>query len=607
MRPTEIPTTKPLRAGLAASLVGIVGTLLTGVVAWDLWESERARHAAYSERLADNAAANVVRETDLALALQTAVAAKMTTDPSTRAGVFLEFVDSTRLFEILPSVRAVAYAPLVRAGALADFARTIEADASRAQNGYPPFRVWPEGARERYAPATLVAPVAGNEAVFGFDALSNPERRAAIEAAIREWRPKASAPVVLTQDRETRGPGILVVRPVGTRGAPSGVIAMGITIERLLRPLELGSGARVEIDDVGDASGTREPALVFRGGAPSAQAAVERTIDVAGRKWRLRVSPPTGPQVENVALTTLVGLLLSGLGVLAAWRALATRADLEATVQARTRDLREAGAALAAANAELRDQARDLARANATKAEFLGRLGHELRTPLNAIIGFAEMLRMGLVGPLSHKQTAYLNDIHGAGDHLLALVNRLLELVKLERSEVALERVAFDPRAEVVSVIAMLQIAAGAKHVEIRFEDTTPPEPERFAVLGDRLAFRQITANLLENAIKFSHDGAAVRLALAREGDDVILEVDDKGVGIPADQLALVFEPFHQAEIGDARRFGGAGLGLSIVRGLAERMGGRVEVTSEVGRGSRFRVRLPALDTVGAAAPAKVA
>lgn len=205
------------------------------------------------------------------------------------------------------------------------------------------------------------------------------------------------------------------------------------------------------------------------------------------------------------------------------------------------------------------------------------------------------------------RENGSVADIHGAGTHLLAVVNRLLDIVKLERNEVPLDSVPFNPLAELATVIAMVQVVAQERRVAIEFDDRAPSAPEDYEILGDPLAFRQIASNLLENAIKFSHAGSVVRLALSRLDDSVVLEVDDSGVGIPADQLALVFEPFHQVEIGDARRFGGAGLGLSIVRGLAERMGGSVVVASELGQGSRFRVRLPASKVSGRRKADKVA
>lgn len=567
-----------------AVLTALAGLVASGLLALDLRREADARHRAGVDALADRVAGRVAREIDLALALHGAVAAKVAASPDLGPAEYRAFVSTLRMTELLPSVRAMAYAPLVPAENLPRLSEALNRDPRRAELGYPPFAPWPEGARESYAPLVLVEPHEGNARVFSFDLMSNPERRNAVARAIAAGTPQSSAPVVLTQDAERGSPGVLVVRAVKDGGRAIGIVAMGVTIERLLDPLILGEGipgAFVTIDDIGTPMAAAAAAGVFRAGGSGGIGAA-RTIDVAGRVWRIRSGFPAQGGAPHAAIAGVLAAALSLVGAFALGRILDDRERLGRDAVRKTR-------ALLAANRKVRLKARELARANAVKSEFLSRLGHELRTPLNAVLGFAELMRAGVGGTLAPRQAGYAKDILDSGRHLLDLINRLLDVLKLERGSEPLERVAFDAGAEIDVVVAMLAPSAMARGIALdNLRDKEPPR-----ALGDALAFRQITANLIENAIKFTPDGGRVVVLFGPRSGKLALAVDDTGVGIPGEHLTRIFEPFHQVETGDARRFGGAGLGLAIVAGLASRMGAAVRVESEPGKGSRFVVELP--------------
>jgi PAS domain S-box-containing protein len=272
---------------------------------------------------------------------------------------------------------------------------------------------------------------------------------------------------------------------------------------------------------------------------------------------------------------------------------------LELRVRERTTALQMANEALEAA----RDQA---TAANQAKSSFLAQMSHELRTPLNAIIGYSELLLEDAEAEGNAASAPDLKRIIDAGKHLLALINDILDLSKVEagRMELCLER--FDVPAVVRGVVQTIQPLVEKNHNTL-----TVACPDGVGVMyADGLRVRQVLFNLLSNACKFTHHGT-VSLAVAREPSDqgewVVFRVRDTGIGMTAEQLRKLFQPFAQADATLARKFEGTGLGLAISRRFCELMGGTIGVESEPGRGSTFTVRLPAAVAEGRAAPAATA
>jgi cell cycle sensor histidine kinase DivJ len=245
----------------------------------------------------------------------------------------------------------------------------------------------------------------------------------------------------------------------------------------------------------------------------------------------------------------------------------------------------------------------DAERANAAKSRFLASIGHELRTPLNAIIGFSDMLRDEAGHPVeSTRRLEYARIISQSGHHLLAMVNDILDMSRLETGHFELFPEPFRLAAVIASCAEMLARGAQADGVTLTI-DVPADLP---GIVADRRAVTQILINLIANAIKFSDRGGTVTVSAGLDGEQVRIEVVDTGIGMAADDLARIGSPFFQAggspfQAGgdEARRHGGAGLGLSIVKGLVDLHGGELEAASEPGRGTRMTVRLP-LDCRGA-------
>ena len=230
--------------------------------------------------------------------------------------------------------------------------------------------------------------------------------------------------------------------------------------------------------------------------------------------------------------------------------------------------------------------------ANRAKSEFLAIMSHELRTPLNAILGFSEIFMQQLMGPLgSPKYMEYAGDIHGSGQHLLAIINDILDLAKAESGKLELAEEAVDINAIMEATLRMCQGKANESHVEIQYEG----DDSGTRVFVDPRLMRQVALNLVSNAVKFTPAGGLVTINLrVSAASGLTLIVKDTGIGIAAKDIDRVLRPFEQVESALSRRHGGTGLGLPYSKKVIEIHGGRLVLASQVGTGTTVRVELPA-------------
>lgn len=222
------------------------------------------------------------------------------------------------------------------------------------------------------------------------------------------------------------------------------------------------------------------------------------------------------------------------------------------------------------------------------KSDFLANMSHELRTPLNAIVGFSQVLKQKLFGPVNDKQDEYLDDILSSADHLLALINDILDLSKVESGQVELDTVPFSLRQTLERGVAMVRERASKNGVQISLDADADVD----TIEADERRIRQVVFNLLSNAVKFTPAGGNVEVSSAQRNGEVFVSVADTGPGIAPDDQERIFEEFQQTELGAEQREG-TGLGLALSKKLIELHGGRLWVESEVGQGSTFTFTLP--------------
>jgi two-component system sensor histidine kinase/response regulator len=245
--------------------------------------------------------------------------------------------------------------------------------------------------------------------------------------------------------------------------------------------------------------------------------------------------------------------------------------------------------------AEALKQAKDAAEAaNQAKSTFLAHMSHEIRTPLNGILGFTDVLRK--LGPeaSAEERNDYVDTIHRSGRHLLGVINDILDLSKIEAGQIDFDPMRCAPHSIIADAVSILRARAQEKGIDVTCQwDGRVPE----IIVTDPARFRQLLMNLVGNAIKFTEQGrvkVTARLEKAADCAKLAVDVSDTGIGIAPEHLESIFEPFVQADGSITRRFGGTGLGLTISRQIAERLGGSLEVNSEVGRGSQFLLKIAA-------------
>jgi len=238
---------------------------------------------------------------------------------------------------------------------------------------------------------------------------------------------------------------------------------------------------------------------------------------------------------------------------------------------------------------EIEDKSRQVEAASRHKSEFLANMSHELRTPLNAVIGFSEVLGEKMFGELNEKQNEYVDDIHSSGQHLLSLINDILDLSKVEAGRMELELAKFDLPLTVENAITLVRERATRHGITL---DTAIDE-RLGDFVGDERKIKQVLLNLLSNAVKFTSEGGRIGIQAIPVDGSVEISVSDTGIGITPEDQATIFEEFRQVGTADAQKHEGTGLGLTLAKKFVELHGGRIWVESEVGKGSTFTFTLP--------------
>ena len=407
---------------------------------------------------------------------------------------------------------------------------------------------------------------------------------------VRSGRAQRIAPVqashlVLASSLGTSAPGELLLAPVTVEGEVTGAFELG----RVANP------ERPHTLDLKLIRAAGEPIGVALRAATLRQQLVDLLEETQRQSTELQAQQEE-LQVANEELEEQSNSLQQSQAALEA-----QQAELEQTnvhLEERTHELESQRRILLAAQADLERNAQALAEASRYKSEFLANMSHELRTPLNSALILAKLLADNKAGTLTPEQVRYASAIHASNNDLLALINDILDLSRIEAGHVELAADPLDLQWVARRLRDTFQPLAAEKGLALRIEGDFDASG-----VGDAKRLKQILKNLLANAIKFTERGE-VALQLQARGGTLVFAVSDTGIGIPRDQQDVIFEAFRQADGSTSRRFGGTGLGLSISRDLARRMGGSLTVRSTPGEGSCFTLEVPADMSAAAQAPA---
>jgi len=453
----------------------------------------------------------------------------------------------------------------------------------------------PAARRPEYMPVYYVEPRPGNESAVGYDLGSDKSRRLALDQARDSGQPVATAPLHLVQE-SGRQTGLLVLLPV-YRALTAPTLAerrdklAGFAVA-VFRVDDLVAGAIHEMEHKGiEARLVDESAheAIYDGGEFSkgikpAPFAGRADFEMAGRRWTLEFRPTalfSSAQSRGQWLLVLAGgLALTILVTSHFYRELRREEESAA-----------ANAALQEEIAVRQKAEKAAAAANQAKSDFLASMSHEIRTPLNAILGYAQLLQHDL--QLTAEQRDSIAGISASGRHLLGLINEILDLSKIEAGRMDLNPVDFDVTALISSLRATFQPLCAQKKIGFRVVSGSGPQ----RLHGDEGKLRQVLINLLGNAMKFTGAGEIYLGISAQKDGRWLFEVIDTGLGIPEEEQADIFKPFHQGR--DAAHRGGTGLGLAIAQRQVELLGGLLQLHSERGIGSRFYFTIPLVPAQG--------
>ncbi len=491
-----------------------------------------------------------------------------------------------------PELQALSWNPLVSAARRAELETAAVAEGAagfqfreRAADGH----FIAAGVRAEYVPVYFIEPLERNALALGYDLDSDPRRRVSLEQARDTGLPAATAPLRLAQEPGDQT-GLLVLMPVYNGSTPTDVASRrerlaGFAVA-VFRVADLVGNAFQELRTKGieaqlfDESPAGERIFNSTADAKISPAMSAQTaLEFAGRRWAVVFAPTAEFSATQSHLQSQLALfgglaftLLTTAYLFGSWRRTREVAFANAALQEEVRVRQQAEAAAAAANA--------------AKSDFLASMSHEIRTPLNAILGYAQLMRRD--ERLPPEQHDSIRGISASGHHLLGLLNEILDLSKIEAGRMELNPVDFDLAALGRGLTATFQPLCAQKRIGFR---VLPEGAERLPVRGDEGKLRQVLINLLGNAVKFTRMGEVCLRFQARPEGQWLFEVIDSGQGIPEGELTDIFKPFHQG-IG-ARDHGGTGLGLAIAQRQVELLGGKLELQSSRGVGSRFHFSIP--------------
>lgn len=512
------------------------------------------------------------------------------------------FVSILKIEDTLPGINGIGYIEPVLRSRESEYVKIL---SKRGVNG---FTVHPRTQWSEILPISYIEPISTNKEAVGLDIGFETNRRSAAYRARDTGKATITKRIFLVQDK-AKSAGFLLLRPIyqpgrllnsvsQRRAAFRGWIYAPFIASRFMQGLTASQGTNFDIT-VHDRDSTDETQLIFGSEVGtekplSSQYSVTETLPIMGQQWT--VSWYSTPEFErSVGTKEPMFVLIGGLALILAFSTLVIfyarrEAYVKDEVKSKTQILvdkeREIVNALNVAEA-----------ATGAKSKFLANMSHEIRTPMNGVIGFTQLLDDGT---LNETQQKYVRLISDSGSSMMTLLNDILDISKVDSGSMAITPEPTDVPHLLNSCVKLFSPNAEEKHLKI-LVDMDKSLPHWAKVDGFRL--RQIVMNLLANAIKFTESGYITMSAhfteihQSEQADgrcsELHISVADTGVGIASERQNAIFEPFIQEDDSTARKYGGSGLGLTISKQLIELMGGSIQMTSQIGRGSKFTVNIP--------------
>lgn len=587
-------------------VVLVVGLGITAAIAKiEFANAEQSDQARY-ERLVDRLAAEVTRRVTVyrygLMGTRSVFAASTYVDRDE----FIDLVGARELQSEFPGALGIGYIERVQ-----DNEQAVNAFVNRVHDeGAPWFEITtPPGAApldgsltdDRYI-IKYIEPLKDNRSAHGLDIGSHPVRREAAERALRVNDAALTGTIQLVQD-EQHVAGFLYLLPHYKPGMPLDTLEqraealMGWVYMPMLGPKvfeglnalsdhqldvhvydgETLTGSNMIYDADGHMAGNldadfehqEEAESIYRSTVP---------IEIGGRTWTLGVR--SLPTFELASRSSAWTILLGGTA-LSMMFALLVYMQSGAT--------RKAWKLAEGMTADLREYATQAEQATKAKSDFLANMSHEIRTPMTAILGFTDLLRVQ-IDQSNTELVAHTQTIKRNGEHLLSLINDILDMSKIEAGKLNVEQIAVAPDKVVCEVLSLMRVKADEKQLPLSAELLTPIPRQ---IIGDPVRLRQILVNLVGNAIKFTEQGGVrIEVRYDEEMEELKFAVIDTGVGLTEEQVAKLFGAFQQADTTTTREFGGTGLGLHISQRLATLLGGNIVCSSTYGQGSTFTVTI---------------
>lgn len=633
---------KVIRHHLPATAAAIVGGMLTLLAVQVAAERERVRTRHEFDTQAEHHLAVASKAIDRSISVVNAAAGFFSGSKPADRWTFGKFVED--ILPVRPGLRSLQWLPRVPDAQREEYERRAE-----RVDGLVGFRIvernsqWrpiPAARREEHFPVYYVEPFKKNMESLGDDMVAYPAYRTVMNAARDSGEMRATLQRAV--DTPT-GPqvALLVFQPVfrsdvatdsveqrrkALTGFVTGEFLIGDMIDAAVR--EYTTPARIDlyVIDAGDGAAPNfdDPYVVYYGaaaigGRPDRSVGIQPEPDqlvseevwlVADRTWTISVrsadSAGGAAGSPTVWVIGFAGFALTAL--LSLYLATLTNRNraIERAVAARTAELSTANRSLyeeigrrRRIEGELRNAKDQAEVANHAKSAFLAMISHELRTPLNAILGFSEVMSEEIYGPVGNdRYRTYLRDISQSGQHLLGLINNILDLSKVEANEFSLSEEWLDLADLVDETVRLIERKADESKIAIK----TDLPRELPALWADGRAVRQILINLLSNAVKFTPAGGRVTVAgKCDESSRIVLSISDTGIGIPQEHQKRIFQPFTQVDTSLARKFDGTGLGLPLTRSLAELHRARLTLRSIPDSGTTVTIYFPPTRTFGTA------